>query len=70
MICQIWISNLPTCRTAMRRKTAARIMMGMYVDQGRKYREIGVGICGRLYPPLKNNNDPPVTSAVSDYKTE
>jgi len=31
MICQIFRLNLPTCLTAMSRKTAASTMMGMYV---------------------------------------
>jgi len=71
MICQMRISNLPTCRTAMRRKTAARIMTGMYVDQGRKYRKIGVGICKRMNPPpLENDKDLLVTSGVPDHKPE
>jgi hypothetical protein len=55
----------------MRRKTAARIMTGMYVDQGRKYRKIGVGICKRMNPPpLENDKDLLVTSGVPDHKPE
>jgi hypothetical protein len=44
MICQIRILNLPTCRTAMRRKTAARMMTAMYVDYCLECRVIGIGI--------------------------
>jgi hypothetical protein len=31
MTCQILHVNLPTCRTAMRQKTAARTMIAIYV---------------------------------------
>ena len=44
MTCQIRMVNLPTCRTAISRKTAARTMTAMYVDQAWKCRVIGVGI--------------------------
>jgi len=44
MICQMRMVNPPTCRIAMRRKTTARMMTGMYVDQGREYRKKGIGI--------------------------
>jgi hypothetical protein len=44
MTCQIRMVNLPTCRTAISRKTAARTMTAMYVVQGWKCRVIGVGI--------------------------
>jgi hypothetical protein len=33
MTCQILHVNLPTCRTAMRQKTAARTMIAIYVEE-------------------------------------
>ena len=48
MICQIRMVNLPTCRTAISRKTAARTMTAIYVDQGWECRVIGVAMRDHL----------------------
>jgi hypothetical protein len=50
MTCQIRIVNLPTCRTAISRKTAARMMTAMYVDQRYLCRLIGVANVGAGHP--------------------
>ncbi|WP_440951386.1 hypothetical protein [Methanosphaerula subterraneus] len=44
MICQIFRLNRPTCRTAISRKTAARTMMAMNVDQCSGCGGMSVGI--------------------------
>jgi hypothetical protein len=50
----------------MRTKTAARMMTGMYVDQGRECRKIGVGMreyrCG--YNPDPSGQDRRAPSAI------
>jgi hypothetical protein len=55
MICQIRMVNLPTCRTAISRKTAASTMTAMYVDLGYVCRVIGVGI-GQEIPEEGNTS--------------
>jgi hypothetical protein len=48
MICQIRMVNLPTCRIAIRMKTAASMTTAIYVDQGYVCRVIGVGMAGSI----------------------
>jgi hypothetical protein len=54
MTCHIRMVNLPTCRTAISRKTAARTMTAMYVVQGWKCRVIGVRV------PLLSDQQPEI----------
>jgi hypothetical protein len=44
MICQIFKVNLPTCLTAIRRKTTTRTITAIYVDECQPYRKMSIRI--------------------------
>jgi hypothetical protein len=65
MICQIRKVNPPTCRTAISRKTAARMMTVIYVHEGWEYRVIGIGFCRTSRSEVRPEKNP---SAFSGFR--
>jgi hypothetical protein len=56
MICHIFRWNLPICRTAMRRKTRASTITGIYVLPGSHSQKMSVGFFVHVFIRKKDRN--------------